>query len=88
MNTAAMNATKEVHVPPLSIDGVGQVSDVESNDRDVDVCDGFVYPRVWLRELVDEPERDGESETDEDREGEHVVWLAVGEAINNALDTV
>ena len=65
--------------PPLSVDGVGQVSNVESNDRGVNISSDPGDDRARLREAVGKPERDWEEESKEDGKRHEPVRFADGE---------
>lgn len=70
-------------VPPLAVDGVRQVADVEHEDRRVDEAPELIEERVRLRVAVEQPEWDREEQTDENRERKKVVPLVVREELGS-----
>ena len=70
--------------PPLSVDGVGQVSNVEGNDRGVNIRSDSGDDRARLREAVCEPERNWEEESKEDGKRHEPVRFADSEPKMNS----
>ena len=69
----------DAYIPPLPVDRVRQVADVEHENRRVDVAPELIEERALLRVAVQQPEGDGEEQSDEYRKGEEVVPLVICE---------
>lgn len=67
--------------PPLAVHRVGEVADIEQDDREVEVLHELSQARMLPRKFVTDPERERYPKADENGKGNEPIFFVVREQV-------